>query len=458
MVGYLISDLGFGDSGKGTLTDTLVERLGAGWVVRFNGGAQAGHNVVLANGRHHTFSQFGAATFRPGVRTFLSRYMIVHPGGLLEEARALRAKGVVDAMERLHIDPGARVITPFHQAANRLREVLRGDDRHGSCGLGVGETMHHSLECPGEGVEAGDLGNRSVLERKLARIQQRYWSEFRPWRRELAQHPLAKPELETLESAEAGELFLSQAEVVAARVGKDRPCSGVVVFEGAQGVLLDEWRGFHPYTTWSTCTFDNALDLLSEWGGQAVRLGVIRSYLTRHGAGPFPTEDPELSLPEPHNAWGPWQEGFRRGWLDLSLLRYAMEACGGVDGLAVTHLDCCAGRDWRIGTRYRGGRKLGLGRPTSSSPSESPEHFASKAHLETDLTEIALGRFRDLEYQERLTRRLEQVEVEYRSVSGADQLLDILEQIAPVAVESWGPTSEEKMLRLPELFSCSAAA
>ena len=80
MVGYLITDLGFGDSGKGTLTDTLVERLGAGWVVRFNGGAQAGHNVVLADGRHHTFSQFGAATFQPGVRTFLSRYMVILPG------------------------------------------------------------------------------------------------------------------------------------------------------------------------------------------------------------------------------------------------------------------------------------------------------------------------------------------------------------------------------------------
>ena len=329
MVGYLISDLGFGDSGKGTLTDTLVERLGAGWVVRFNGGAQAGHNVVLADGRHHTFSQFGAATFQPGVRTFLSRYMVIHPGGLLEEARALSKKGVPDAMERLHIDPEARVITPFHQAANRLREVLRGEARHGSCGLGVGETMHHSLEYAGEGVVASDLRDRSVLKRKLARIQQRYWSEFRPRRRELAEYPLAKSELETLESADASELFRTQAEVVAGRVGEERPRSGVVVFEGAQGVLLDEWRGFHPYTTWSTCTFDNALDLLSEWGGQAVRLGVIRSYLTRHGAGPFPTEDVDLKLAEAHNAWGPWQEGFRRGWLDLNLLRYAIEAgCG----------------------------------------------------------------------------------------------------------------------------------
>ena len=202
----------------------------------------------------------------------------------------------------------------------------------------------------------------------------------------------------------------------------------MVVFEGAQGVLLDEWRGFHPYTTWSTCTFDNALDLLSEWGGQAVRLGVIRSYLTRHGAGPFPTEDGDLKLSEPHNAWGPWQEKFRWGWLDLPLLRYAVEACGGVDGLAVTHLDCCAAGDWRIGTGYRGGQE--------------PE----------------LGRFRDLEYQEWLTRRLQQAEVEYQSVCDAEQLLELLAPIAPVAVESWGPTSEEKKVRLPGLFSRRMAA
>jgi adenylosuccinate synthase len=82
--------------------------------------------------------------------------------------------------------------------------------------------------------------------------------------------------------------------------------AGPVVFEGAQGVLLDEWRGFHPYTTWSTTTFANAETLLAEAGETAVRFGVVRCYLTRHGPAPFVTEDPTLELPEPHNRRGTW--------------------------------------------------------------------------------------------------------------------------------------------------------
>ncbi|MCP9971471.1 adenylosuccinate synthetase [Actinomadura madurae] len=88
---------------------------------------------------------------------------------------------------------------------------------------------------------------------------------------------------------------------------------GTVVFEGAQGVLLDEWHGFHPYTTWSATTFANAETLLAEAGGTALRLGVLRAYATRHGPGPFVTEDPVLTadLPEPHNGTGRWQGAFR---------------------------------------------------------------------------------------------------------------------------------------------------
>ena len=91
--------------------------------------------------------------------------------------------------------------------------------------------------------------------------------------------------------------------------------AGPAVFEGAQGVLLDEWRGFHPYTTWSTTTFANAETLLAEAGETAIRLGVVRCYLTRHGPGPFVTEDPTLEIPEPHNGTGTWQGAFRNGSL-----------------------------------------------------------------------------------------------------------------------------------------------
>jgi adenylosuccinate synthase len=123
-----------------------------------------------------------------------------------------------------------------------------------------------------------------------------------------------------------------------------------VVFEGAQGVLLDEWHGFHPYTTWSTTTFANAETLLSEAGlgcDAAYRLGVLRTYATRHGPGPFVTEDPALTadLPDRHNSTGRWQGTFRVGHLDAVALRYALDVTGRVDGLALTHVDVAEARD-----------------------------------------------------------------------------------------------------------------
>ena len=126
--------LGFGDCGKGHFVDALTRRWQAHTVVRFNGGAQAGHNVVTpadANSaaRHHTFSQFGAGTLVPRVRTLLLDPMIVHPTALLVEAEVLGKIGVQDAMSRLTIDARCRITTPFHQAAGRLRELLRATVR-----------------------------------------------------------------------------------------------------------------------------------------------------------------------------------------------------------------------------------------------------------------------------------------------------------------------------------------
>jgi adenylosuccinate synthase len=118
--------------------------------------------------------------------------------------------------------------------------------------------------------------------------------------------------------------------------------------------LLDEWRGFHPHTTWSTCTFEHAIDLLRGCDREVVKLGVLRTYFTRHGAGPFPTEDASLdAILEPHNAMHPFQGKFRRGWFDAVLARYAIEACDGIDALALTHVDALARIDrWRMATSY----------------------------------------------------------------------------------------------------------
>ncbi|GIH78950.1 adenylosuccinate synthetase [Planobispora longispora] len=325
----IVVDLGYGDAGKGGVVDWLCARGDVTAVIRFNGGAQAGHNVVLPDGRHHTFAQFGSGTFR-GVPTHLSRHMVVDPFALSAEADHLRRLGVSQPYGMLTIDREALLATPYHIAAGRDRERERGESRHGSCGMGVGEVMAYALENPFVAPKVGDCERPGLLAQKLNllrdRLGDRIGADAPPVADCLAAYLAFAQRVRLVDPSYVSELL------------RRRP----VVFEGAQGVLLDEWHGFHPHTTWSTTTFDNAFSLLD--GEHAVRLGVLRTYTPRHGPGPLVTEDPELSLPEPHNRSGPWQGPFRIGHFDAVAHRYALAAAGGVDLLALTHLDAPVSR------------------------------------------------------------------------------------------------------------------
>ena len=315
----VVVDLGFGDSGKGTIVDYLVRARGAGMVVRWNGGAQAGHAVVTDDGREHVFSQLGAGTFVPGVRTHLAEAFVVHPTALLVEARHLAGKGVGHALESLTIASSARVITPLHQAANRLRELARGSRRHGSCGVGFGETVRDSLEAEAEVVRARDLvGDRSALGRKLEAARDRLTSSLADAVAAVRTDAAAKSDLAVLSDRSVDARWIEAIEPIRARralVVEDEALGPmlrerVTVLEGAQGVLLDERHGFHPHTTWSDCTTSGASALLARHGLAAgiERVGVMRVYLTRHGDGPFPSEAPGLSarLHEAHNESRGW--------------------------------------------------------------------------------------------------------------------------------------------------------
>lgn len=318
----VVVGLGFGDEGKGAVVDALCAARPTTAVIRFNGGAQAAHNVV-AEGRHHTFSQFGAGTFS-GVPTHLSRFVLVEPFALATEARQLEAAGVPNPLALLSVDGRALLTTPFHIHANRAREDARGDARHGSCGKGIGETVWYSLRADAPTV--ADCARPAVLRRKLDALARFY--------ERLTQPPDSVDELVSLYRDFAGAVRFTDGGEAGQLADRGR-----VVFEGAQGVLLDEHHGFHPHTTWSTTTPHNARELLD--GRPHTVLGVVRTFHTRHGAGPFPTEDAAVlaRYPERHNGTGRYQGAWRAGHLDATLLDYAIAACDGVDALAVTHLD-----------------------------------------------------------------------------------------------------------------------
>lgn len=288
-------------------------------MVRYNGGAQAGHNVVTPEGRHHTFSQIGAGSFVPGVRTFLSRHVVVHPTALLVEADAFP---MPDVLARVRVSESALVVTPYHQEAGRARERARGGRRHGSCGVGVGETVEDSLAHPGDAVRAADLRDAGGLRRKTDRLRERLAFDL------------------------AIEDWIERATSIAGLVVPDATLgewlsdAGAAVFEGAQGMLIDAKFGFHPYTSWTNCTPEQAIGLLSGAGAEVEVVGVLRTHMARHGPGPLPTETGAFrGAVFDHNRENEWQGPMRYGWFDATLARYAIESAGGVDALAITHVD-----------------------------------------------------------------------------------------------------------------------
>jgi adenylosuccinate synthase len=332
---FVVAGLAFGDEGKGAVTDWLVRQHRSPLVVRYNGGPQAAHNVVDPSGRHHTFAQFGAGTLA-GARTYLSHHMLVDPRALWVESQFLSAL-VNDPMSRISMSPHCTVITPYHVLANQQRERLRGDARHGSVGRGVGEARRDSLR--GFQVTLGDLRDRDITIAKLEQIRKDKESELG-----LANLPHPYRVWEMYRSLGIAQWRLESFLDAVYLTTENRPPEGpdTLVFEGAQGVLLDETFGFAPYNSWTDCTFNNAHRLLASIGVEdddITDVGVVRSYYTRHGAGPFPTEGWQpTSHEEQHNGTHEWMGEFRVGAFDLPLLDYAIRAAS-PSTLVVTHRD-----------------------------------------------------------------------------------------------------------------------
>lgn len=333
----LLAGLAFGDEAKGATVDYLCRQMPVDVIVRYCGGQQAAHNVVTPEGVHHVFAQFGSGMLASRtVKTHLSRFMLVEPLSMMREAQEL-AKKTPNPWPRTTVHRDAVIVTPFHGALNRVREWSRGADQHGSCGLGVGAAREMQLKFGEAVLMAKDLQYpQRVVEKLMASYD--YVHE------EISKVSPIQSRADLAHILSIAKAICAQYQHWPATLVDSLPPAETMLFEGAQGVLLDETHGTAPHNTWTNTTFGNADTLLDELGiADRLRIGCLRGYYTRHGAGPFPTEEPGLKpyLPEPHNSDAEFAGSFRVGRFDFNLARKALKIVGGVDYLAVSHLDLC---------------------------------------------------------------------------------------------------------------------
>ncbi|MBC7293790.1 MAG: adenylosuccinate synthetase, partial [Thermoleophilia bacterium] len=286
---------GFGDEGKGLITDYLASQQERGIVVRFNGGAQAGHTVVTPDGKRHVFGHVGAGSFA-GLPTYLSRFFVANPMLFRKELASLQA---CCPLPTVYLDPRCPVTTPYDMIVNQVVELARGDSRHGSCGVGFNETVTRTLSGPA--LFVSDLADTELVFSILRQIR----DEYVPHRlRKLGVNSVPETYARLLRGDDICERYLEDVRVLlsATAIADHRIFSSfeAVIFEGAQGLFLDETHRFFPYVTRSRTGLHNVVRLLGEAGLDGLRLEVVyvtRTYLTRHGPGPCPTETGDRPYP-----------------------------------------------------------------------------------------------------------------------------------------------------------------
>jgi adenylosuccinate synthase len=339
----------FGDEAKGLITDFLcAEKKSPPLVVRYNGGAQAGHTVTTPDGIRHVFSHFGAGSFT-GAATFLSRFFVCNPIWFAREQQALAEKSV---KPMVYVDATATVTTPFDMMINQIAEESRGSKRHGSCGLGVGETIARQ-EHGGFELQVKDLTDTQILRQKLHHIRDT-WVQSRlaahgventppEWQQRLRQDGIVEKYIDDCAH------FIKSCTITNADFLSDT--QHPIVFEGAQGLLLDQDRGIFPYVTRSNTGLKNVLVLAQDASITDLDVTYItRAYLTRHGAGPLAHElktAPSTHIQDATNIHNPWQGTLRFAPLDIDLLATTIAADlsdnnGTIrirHGLAITCLD-----------------------------------------------------------------------------------------------------------------------
>ena len=349
---YAVIGANFGDEGKGLMTDLFCRTGGSVINIRSNGGAQAGHTVCTSDGRRHVFSHIGSGSFA-GADTYLSGYFILNPMLFSKEAAVLGKD-----TGNIFIDRHCIVTLPCDMLINQFVETARGKSRHGSCGVGIFETIVRNRDSR-YALRYEDMlkADRRSLAALIDCINREYCPE-RAAGLGITADAMAEL-LDILGNETLTENYLDDFYAMAAqcREADEQVIEGydTAVFEGAQGLMLDQDReDYFPHLTPSSTGMKNIRAILDRLEKRETEVCyVTRSFFTRHGAGRFDTESKNIAglfgLYDRTNAPNEFQGSFRYGWFDLPefIASLAMDRRYMAEGeklaIAVTHLDMTGG-------------------------------------------------------------------------------------------------------------------
>ncbi|MDH5484729.1 MAG: adenylosuccinate synthase [Gammaproteobacteria bacterium] len=338
----------WGDEGKGKIVDLLTDRAAA--VVRFQGGHNAGHTLVIGD-KKTVLHLIPSGILRDKVMCLIGNGVVLSPSALFEEIAMLEKEGI-PAMERLKISEACPLIMPYHIALDQAREVARGKKAIGTTGRGIGPAYEDKVSR--RGLRVGDLLDVEAFTEKLKGVMEYH-------NHALVHYFKADPvDFQTVLDEIMGmrDKIVAMIADIPATLYNLRKEGADIMFEGAQGTLLDIDQGTYPYVTSSNCTAGGACT----GSGVGPRdldyiLGITKAYTTRVGAGPFPTElfdDVGQYLGEKGNEFGATTGRSRRcGWFDAVALRRAAQV-NSITGLCITKLDVLDGLETlRICTAYK---------------------------------------------------------------------------------------------------------
>jgi adenylosuccinate synthase len=338
----------WGDEGKGKIVDLLTDRASA--VVRFQGGHNAGHTLVI-EGNKTVLHLIPSGILRVGVRCLIGNGVVLSPAALLEEIGMLEASGV-PARERMGISESCPLILPYHIALDQAREVARGKKAIGTTGRGIGPTYEDKVSR--RGIRLGELLDPAHFTERLREVMEYHnFALVNYFRADAVDYQ------QVLDEALAqGEEIAPMVEDIPGTLHRLRAEGKSIMFEGAQGALLDIDHGTYPYVTSSTTTAGGA----ASGSGVGPRdldyvLGIVKAYTTRVGAGPFPTElfdaDGQYLGEKGHEFGATTGRQRRCGWLDVVALRRSLKV-NSVTGICITKLDVLDGMETvKICVAYR---------------------------------------------------------------------------------------------------------